>query len=172
MVVKAELENLGFNKALVELGEVKIKEVISAEQLKQLDKALRKSGFELIDEQKGLLIGKIKETIVEVVHYSDEQVRRNFPDYLSRKLNQNYASLESLFFEVKNTTIENFFIAHKIERVKELLVYYNLNLSEIAYQLNYSSVAQLSGQFKELTGFPPSHFQKLYKTRHSKQMNV
>ncbi len=172
MVVRSELEKLGLNKPFIELGEVKIKEEISSEQLEQLNTALKKSGFELLDEQKGKLIAKIKKVIVEMVHYSDKQLKTNLSEYLSKKLNYDYTYLSTLFFEVENITLEKYFIKHTIERAKELLVYYKLNLTEIAYQLNYKSVAKLSSQFKEVTGFSPSHFQIIKNIRLITQENV
>ena len=164
MIVRSELENLGIYKAMISLGEAKIKEEISAGQRKKLSIALNKSGFELLDEQKSILIEKIKNCIVELVHYSDEQLK-NFPAYLSKKLNHDYALLDSLFLEVQNITIELFLLKQKIERVKELLVYNKLNLSEIAYQLNFKSASQMSVQFKNVTGFSPSHFQQIKNLR-------
>ena len=172
MVVKSELKNLGMNKALVELGEVKTNEYISSRQRQQLNTALQKSGFQLLDEQKSILIEKIKKIIIETVHYSEEQLKINLPDYLSKMLHYDYAFLDSIFLEVKNITIERFFIQHKIERVKELLVYYRLPFIEIAYQMNYPNVAQLSAQFKEITGFSLSGFQKIRNKREAVHENV
>lgn len=172
MVVKSELEKLGLFKTIISLGEVTITELISPLQLEQFNTALKKSGFELMEEQKGILIGKIKNIIIEFVHYSDEQMKKNFPEYLSKRLSHDYAYLASLFLEVHSSTIENFFIIHKIERVKELLVYYKLSLTEIAYQLNYNNITQLSKQFKEITGFSPSRFQKINYIRQTTQENV
>ena len=165
MVVKSELEKLGLHYISVELGEVKILENISPEQLSQFDEGLKKSGLELMDDKKSMLIEKIKNCIVELVHYSDEQIKVNLSDYLSEKLNFDYTYLANLFSEVQGTTIEKFFIAHKIEKAKELLVYDELNLTEIADKLHYSSVAHLSNQFKKITGLTPSHFKKLKHKR-------
>lgn len=165
MVVKSELEKLGLHYTTVELGEVNIKENISAEQLKALDKALKKSGLELMDDRKSMLIEKIKNIVVELIHYSDEPLKLNFSNYLASKLNHDYTYLSNLFSEVQGTTIEHFIIAHKIEKVKELLVYDELNLTEIAYLLHYSSVAHLSMQFKKVTGLTPSHFKQLKNKR-------
>ena len=168
MVVKSELEKLGLHYIRVELGEAEIMEDISPEQLKLLDVALRKTGLELMDDKKSVLVEKIKTIIIELVHYSDEQIKINLSDYLSEKLNHNYTYLSNLFSEVKGTTIEQFYLTHKIERVKELLVYDELNLTEIAYKLHYSSVAHLSNQFKKMTGLTPSHFKNLkYKKRNT-----
>jgi len=165
MVVKAELEKLGLHYIVVELGEAEIMESISAEQHDQFKEALLKSGLELLDDKKSVLIQKIKNVIVELIHYSEEPLAINFSDHLSQKLNHNYTYLANLFSEVQGTTIEKFIIAHKIERVKELLVYNELNLTEIAYLMHYSSVAHLSAQFKKVTGLTPSHFKQLREKR-------
>jgi AraC-like DNA-binding protein len=167
MVVKSELEKLGLNYTNVELGEAEIIEGVSAGQLADLNMALKKSGLELMDDKKSILIEKIKNVIVELVHYSDsvEPLQINFSNYLAGKLNYDYTYLSNLFSEVQGTTIEHFIIVHKIERVKELLVYGELNLSEIAYKLHYSSVQHLSRQFKKITGLTPSHFKQLRNKR-------
>ena len=165
MVVKAELEKLGLHYIVVELGEAEIMEDISVEQHDQFKVALLKSGLELLDDKKSVLIQKIKNVIVELIHYSEEPLAINFSDHLSQKLNHNYTYLANLFSEVQGITIEKFIIAHKIERVKELLVYNELNLTEIAYLMHYSSVAHLSAQFKKVTGLTPSHFKQLRNKR-------
>lgn len=165
MVVKEELKKLGLHYTSVELGEAEIMEDISPEQHDQFKVALLKSGLELMDDKKSILIQKIKNVIVELIHYSDEPLTVNFSDYLSDKLNHNYTYLANLFSEVQGTTIEKFIIAHKIERVKELLVYNELNLTEIAYLMHYSSVAHLSAQFKKVTGLTPTHFKQLRNKR-------
>jgi len=166
MVVKSELEKLGLHHIRVELGETEIMEDISPAVMKQLDMDLKKSGLELMDDKKSILVERIKAIIIELVHYSDEQIKINLSDHLSEKLNHNYSYLSNLFSEVKGTTIEQFYLTHKIEKVKELLVYDELNLTEIAYKLHYSSVAHLSNQFKKMTGLTPSHFKNLkYKRR-------
>ena len=166
MVVKSELEKIGLNYISVELGEAEIKETISPEQLKQFSESLKKSGLELMDDKKSILVEKIKNIIIELVHYTDEQIKVNLSDFLSEKLNYDYTYLANLFSEVKGTTIEKFYLLHKIERVKELIVYNELNFTEIASKMNYSSVAHLSNQFKKITGLTPSHFKKLkYKRR-------
>ena len=161
MLVKAELEKLGLHYSIVELGEAEITDRATSEQINQLDTDLRKAGLELMDDKKSMLIEKIKNIIIELVHYSDEPLNENFSDYISKKLNYDYKYLSNLFTEVQGTTIEKFIINHKIERVKELLVYDELNLTEIAYKLHYSSVAHLSNQFKRITGLTPSHFKKI-----------
>lgn len=167
MVVKEELTKLKIPFSSVELGEVEVMENISAEQHEQIKAALLKSGLELMDDKKSILIQKIKNVIIELVHYSDEPLTVNFSEYLSQKLNYDYTYLANLFSEVQGTTIEKFLIAHKIERVKELLVYNELNLTEISYRMHYSSVAHLSAQFKKVTGLTPSHFKQLKNKRRS-----
>ncbi|MBN8781820.1 MAG: AraC family transcriptional regulator [Terrimonas ferruginea] len=167
MVVKAELEQLGLHYTSVALGEADIIENISPEQLDQFKRALLKSGLELMDNKKSVLIQKIKTVIVELVHYSEEPLTIKFSEYLSSKLNHDYTYLANLFSEVQGTTIEKFFIAHKIERVKELLVYNELTLTEIAFKMHYSSVAHLSSQFKKVTGLTPTHFRQLKDKRRS-----
>lgn len=165
MIVKSELETLGLHYVKVDLGEAEIMEEISAKQLTALNLALKKSGLELMDDKKSILIEKIKNVIVELVHYSEEPLNTNFSNYLASKLNYDYTYLSNLFSEVQGITIEHFMISHKIERVKELLVYDELTLSEIAYKLHYSSVAHLSKQFKKVTGLTPSHFKQLRNKR-------
>jgi AraC-like DNA-binding protein len=165
--VKEELTMLGYHCITVELGEAEVIENISVEQHEQIRTALLKSGLELMDDKKSILIQKIKNVIIELVHYSEEPLAINFSEYLSQKLNYDYTYLANLFSEVQGTTIEKFLIAHKIERVKELLVYNELNLTEIAYRMHYSSVAHLSAQFKRVTGLTPSHFKQLKNKRRS-----
>lgn len=172
MVVKDELTRLGLHYTTVELGEADIVEKISAEQHEQIKGALLKSGLELMDDKKSVLIQQIKNVIIELVHYSEEPLTVNFSDYLSHKLNHNYTYLANLFSEVQGTTIEKFMITHKIERVKELLVYDELNLTEIAYLMHYSSVAHLSTQFKKVTGLTPSYFKHLRKKRREMLENL
>lgn len=167
MVVKAELEKLGLHYVRVDLGEVEVLENMSAEQQAQFKVALLKSGLELMDDKKSVLIQQIKNIIIELVHYSDEPLTINFSEFLAQKLGYNYTYLANLFSEVQGTTIEKFLIAHKIEKVKELLVYDELNLTEIAYRLHYSSVSHLSTQFKKITGLTASHFKQLKDKRRS-----
>ena len=172
MSVKSELKKLGLHFIVVELGEADIMEDISAEQLDHLNAGLKNNGLELIDDNRSILVEKIKTIIIELVHYTDEQNKLNLSDYLSTKLNHNYTYLANLFSEVKGTTIEQFHLAHKIERVKELLVYDELNLTEIANKLHYSSVAHLSNQFKKMTGLTPTHFKNLKNKRRGPLANV
>ena len=168
MIVKAELESLGLHHGIVDLGEVEVIENMTNLQLDQLKTALLRSGLELMDDKKAILIEKIRNVIVELVHYTDERPKTNFSDYLSMKLNYDYTYLANLFSEVTGITIEHYLIAHKIERVKELLLYDEINLTQISYLMNYSSVAHLSSQFKKVTGLTPTFFKKLkYKKRNT-----
>ena len=171
MVVKDELAKLGLHYTTVELGEVEVLENISAEQHDQFKVALLKSGLELMDDKKSVF-QKIKNVIVELAHYSEEPLKIKFSEFLSQKLNHDYTYLANLFSEVQGTTIEKFLIAHKIERVKELLVYDELNLTEIAYLMHYSSVSHLSTQFKKVTGLTPSHFKELRNKRRNMLENL
>jgi len=172
MVVKSELDKLGLHYGVVDLGEVHIDEQISDEQRDQLKQSLLTSGLELMDDKKAILVERIKNVIIEMIHYEDELPKTNFSDYLSEKLNYNYTYLANLFSETKGITIEHFMILHKIERVKELILYDELNLSEIAWKLHYSSVAHLSHQFKKITGLTPSYFKTLREKRHETLENV
>jgi len=161
MLVKTELDKLGLHYISVSLGEVDVMENITAAQRATLKTALLKSGLELLDDKKSILIEKIKGVIIEMIHYSDELPKTNFSDYLSEKLQYDYTYLANLFSETEATTIEHFIIIHKIERVKELIIYDELNLTEIAWKMHYSSVAHLSHQFKKITGLTPSFFKSL-----------
>ncbi|MFA5647954.1 MAG: AraC family transcriptional regulator [Bacteroidales bacterium] len=161
MVVKAELEKLGLEYGYVKIGEAEIIGEAQPEQLAQLKVELKEAGLFLMDNKKSVLIEKIKNVIIELVHYTDEQIKVNLLDFLSEELNYSYTYLSNLFSEVMGTTIENFYLAHKIEKVKELIVYDELTLTEITYIMHYSSVAHLSNQFKKITGLTPSHFKKL-----------
>ena len=167
MAVKEELKKLGLHFIVVDLGEVEIMETISIEQREKLKLSLIDSGLELMDDKRAVLIEKIKNTIIEMIHHSDEMIKTNFSDYLSEKLNHDYTYLANLFSEVQGTTIEHFIINHKIERIKELIIYDELNITEIAWKMNYSSVAHLSNQFKKVTGLSPSHFKQLKDKRRS-----
>ncbi|WP_044404143.1 AraC family transcriptional regulator [Lacinutrix sp. Hel_I_90] len=167
IAVKEALTRLGLHFIIVDLGEVEIMENISEEQRNEIKMALLKSGFELMDDKRAVLIEKIKNAIIEMVHHSDEVIKINFSNYLSEKLNHDYTYMSNLFSEVQGTTIEQFIIAHKIERIKELIIYGELSITEIAWKMNYSSVAHLSNQFKKVTGLSPSHFKKLKNKRRS-----
>ena len=167
MAVKEELKKLGLHFIVVELGEVEIMEKISATQRVLLQTGLINSGLELMDDRRSVLIERIKNVIIDMVHHSEEEIKINFSHYLSEKLNHDYTYLANLFSEVQGTTIEQFIIAHKIERIKELIIYGELNITEIAWKMNYSSVAHLSNQFKKMTGLTPSHFKQLKDKRRS-----
>jgi AraC-like DNA-binding protein len=167
MVVKSELEKLGLHHTRVELGEVEVMENLSDEQRNRLNRGLKMAGLELMEDKRSMLVERIKVHIIELLDNQDEQIKTNLSDYLSEKLNHNYTYLANLFSEVKGTTIEQFYLNHKIEKVKELLVYDELNLTEIADKLHYSSVSHLSNQFKKMTGLTPSHFKNLRQKRHS-----
>ena len=163
LLVKAELEKLGLLYHSIELGEVILQKHISNDQKKDLTKALHKSGLEIMDDKNTKLVEKIKNIIVEIVHYADELPDIKYSVFLSEKLHKDYHLLSELFSKTKGITIEHYIILHKIERAKELIMYDELNLSEIAYKLNYSSVAHLSNQFKKITGLTPSFFKSIQK---------
>jgi AraC-like DNA-binding protein len=165
MMVKEELRKLGLNFVIIELGMVEILEDITEEQRTELSANLLKSGLELLNDKRAILIDRIKNVIIEMIHYADELPTVNYSDYISQKLNHDYTYLSNMFSEVKGITIQQFIIIHKIERVKELLLYNELNLTEISYKLNYSSVAHLSNQFKKITGLSPTYFKNLKQKR-------
>lgn len=172
MLVKAELEKMGLHFITVELGDVSIQENISDLQREELKIALLKSGLELMDDKKAILIEKIKNVIIEMIHYSDEVPKINFSDFLSEKLKYDYTYLANHFSESTGVTIEQFIIIHKIERAKELIIYDELNLTEIAFKLHYSSVGHLSNQFKKVTGLTPTFFKGLKKKKRAVLENV
>jgi YesN/AraC family two-component response regulator len=161
MVVRDAFKELGLHYVTVNLGEVDVLEEMSDAQREKLKVILLRSKLELMDDKKAILIERIKNVIVEMVHYEDELPKVNFSVYLSDKLGKNYTYLANIFSESQGTTIEHFMIMHKIEKVKELIVYNELNLTEIAYKLHYSSVSHLSHQFKKVTGLTPSFFKQL-----------
>jgi AraC-like DNA-binding protein len=161
MVVKTEFEKLGLQTISVELGEVELQDTLTESQKDILLKNLLALGFDIIDDKKSKTIEKIKNLIVDLVHHKNNDLKINLSDYLVENLNQDYSTLSNLFSEVENTTIEKYFISQKIEKVKELLIYNELSLSEIADMLNYSNVAHLSNQFKKITGFTPTYFKQL-----------
>lgn len=171
-MVKEELKKLGLNYVIVDLGMVEILEDITEKQYEELKHNLLKSGLELLDDKKSILIEKIKNVITEMIHHSDELPKENYSDYISEKLDYNYTYLANTFSEVKGITIQQFIILHKIERVKELLLYDELNLTEISYKLNYSSVAHLSNQFKKVTGLSPSFYKQLKQKRKGNLENL
>jgi len=163
--VELELTKLGLQFTSVELGEADVVDEVSSSQLAALKMALQATGLELMDDKKSILVERIKTIIIELVYHTDLQIKVNLSDYLSDKLDHPYAYLSKLFSEVKGTTIEQYYLTQKIEKVKELLVYDELNLTEIAYRLHYSSVAHLSNQFKKMTGLTPSYFKTLKQKR-------
>ncbi|MBP9725033.1 MAG: helix-turn-helix transcriptional regulator [Bacteroidia bacterium] len=172
MMVKEELKKLGLHYVVVELGMVEILEDITPEQHDQLKTNLLKSGLELLDDKKSILIEKVKNVITEMVHYNDELPKVNYSEYISHVLQYDYTYLSNVFSEVKGITIQQFIIINKIERVKELLLYDELSLTEIAYKLHYSSVGHLSNQFKKITGLSPTYFKVLGKRRKKNLENV
>lgn len=157
---------------LIDLGVVELKEDISAEQREQLKTNLSKSGLELLDDKKSILMERIKNVIIEMIHYSEELPKVNYSDYISEKLGYDYTYLSNIFSEAKGITIQQYIINNKIERVKELLLYDELNLTEISYRLHYSSVAHLSNQFRKITGISPSYFRKLKLKRKGNLENL
>jgi len=172
MVVKEELKKLGLHLVIINLGMVEILEDITVEQHDLLQIALHNAGLELLDDKKTILIEKIKNIIIEMIHYSEESLKVNYSEFISEKLNYDYTYLSNIFSEVKGITIQQFIILHKIERVKELLIYDEMNLTEISYKLHYSSVAHLSNQFKKVTGLSPSFFKLLKEKRRDKLENL
>jgi AraC-like DNA-binding protein len=172
MLVKDELIKLGLHYVVVDLGTVEILEEITQQQHDLLKKNLLRSGLELLDDKKSILIEKVKAVIVEMIHYAEELPVTNYSDYISEKLGYDYTYLSNTFSEVKGINIQQFIILHKIEKVKELLLYEELNLTEIAYRLGYSSVSHLSNQFKKITGLTPSYFKKLKMKRDENLENV
>ncbi len=161
LVVQSELDKLGIDVKNIKLGEVTLARELTTEEKGKLEKTLVPLGFQVIDDRKSRIIEKIKNVIIDLVHHQDNGTKSNLSDILSDKLNHDYNYLSNLFSEVEGTTIEKYFIAQKVEKVKELLVYDELSLSEIALRLNYSSVAYLSNQFKKVTGLTPSHFKQI-----------
>lgn len=172
MVVKEELKNLGLHYVSVDLGVAEIMEDLTQDQQKQLKNNLLKSGLELLDDKKSVLIEKIKNVIIEMIHYTDELPKINYSEYISEKLNLDYTYLANIFSEVKGITIQHFIIINKIEKVKEMLLYEELDLTEISYRLNYSSVAHLSSQFKKITGLSPTYYRQLKQKRESILKNL
>ena len=165
MMVAKELENMGFNPVLVELGYAETKERLNELQLAELKTNLMRSGLELLDDKRSILIERIKHVIIEMVHHSAEFPKINYSVYLSKQLGYDYTYLSNMFSEVKGITLQQFIINHKIERVKELLLYDELTLTEISARLQYSSVGHLSNQFKKITGLSPSYFKRIKQQR-------
>jgi len=165
MVVKDAFKKLGIHYISVNLGEINTQEDVTDKQREKLKAILLKSGLELMDDKKAILIERIKNVVVEMVHYADDLPKTNFSDFLSAELKYDYNYLSNIFSETQGVTIEHFIILHKIEKVKELIIYNELNLSEIAWKLRYSSAAHLSSQFKKITGLTPSYFRSLKKKK-------
>lgn len=172
LIVKEALAKLGLRYVLLDLGVVEIMEDITPEQHELLKRDLKRSGLELLDDKKSILIEKIKNVIVEMIHYSEELPKMSYSDYISEKLGYDYTYLANTFSEVKGITIQQFIIIHKIEKVKELLLYDELSLTEISYKLHYSSVAHLSNQFKKVTGLSPSFYKRVKQKRNSNLENM
>ena len=158
MVVKETLKELGLHFIVVDLGEIEIMEDIDSQQRAELKMTLFESGLELLDDKKAILIEKVKNVVIDMIHYAEDLPKINYSDYIAEKLNHDYTYLSNIFSEVKGITIQQFIIVHKVERIKELIIYNELNMTEIAFKMNYSSVAHLSNQFKKITGLTPSHF--------------
>lgn len=161
MAVKEVLKKLDLHFILLSLGEVEVMEDLTSEKRELLKTALLNAGFELMDDKRSVLIERIKNVIIEMIHHSEEIIKIKFSDYLSEKLDHDYTYMANMFSEIQGTTIEQFIISHKVERIKELIVYDELNITEISWKMNYSSVAHLSNQFKKVTGLSPSHFKQL-----------
>ena len=172
MMVEEELKKIGLKYVVVDLGMAEVLEGITKELREKLKNNLLKSGLELLDDKKSILIEKIKNVITEMIHHSEELPKENYSDYISRQLGYDYTYLSNTFSEVKGITLQQFIIMHKIERVKELLLYDELNLTEISYKLNYSSVAHLSNQFKKITGLSPSFYKQLKQKRKGNLENL
>lgn len=172
MVVKEELKKLNLDYLNIDLGMVEILGDITPKKFEKLRENLATSGLELLDDKRAILIERIKNVIVEMVHYTDEFPKMNYSEYISEKLHHDYTYLSNIFSEVKGITIQHYIIMHKIERVKELLLYDELNLTEIAFMLNYSSVAHLSSQFKKITGLSPSFFKQMKYKRNQNLENI
>jgi YesN/AraC family two-component response regulator len=165
MVVKDALKAMGLHFVIVDLGEVDVMENITTAQREQLRTTLQEAGLELMEDKRAILLEKIKLAIIDIVHHREEDMKINFSHYLSEKLDYDYTHLANIFSEASGTTIEQYMIAQKIERIKELITYDELNITEIAWKMNYSSVAHLSNQFKKVTGLTPSHFRKIKENK-------
>ena len=170
LVVNNIFESMGYPPSLIILGEVETSEPLSVDEIVNLRESLNSFGFELIDDSKSLIIEKIKTIVIEMVHHSEDKIKVNFSSLIETKLNKDYTYLSNLFSDVTGITIEKYVINQKIEKVKELLVYDELTLSEISYQLGYSSVSHLSAQFKKITGLTPGHF-KMIKEKKRKPLD-
>ena len=169
MVVKSELEKLGLQWESVDLGEAVVKDPVSVEQLRELNQGLLRSGLEIMDDKKSQLIEKIKTIVIEQIHYAEEPLDVNFSDFLVSKLNYDYTYLSNLFTLTQGITLEHYIINHKIEKVKEMLIYDELTISQIAFKMNYSSAAHLSKQFKKVTGLTATEFKKIQNRKFKDQ---
>lgn len=172
MVVRNELEKSGYHPLNIGLGEVELQDALTESEKQNLNNHLQTFGFEIIDDKKSRIITQIKSLIIELVHHNNNELNTNLSGYLCSRLHHDYSYLSTLFSEVEGTTIEKYFIAQKIEKVKELLVYDELTLSEISYELNYSSVGHLSNQFKKVTGLTPSYFKSIKNKKRKPLDNV
>ncbi len=165
MVVENEFQKLGYTPVKVQLGEVEVGAELTVEEITDIDEHLKKFGFEIIDDAKSRMIEKIKNLIIQLIHHSNEEIKENYSTYIESHLNKDYNYLSNLFSDIEGTTIEKYIINQKIEKVKELLVYDELTLSEIAYKLGYSNVAHLSAQFRKVTGLTPTHFKQIKENK-------
>jgi len=165
MVVENEFVKMGYNPVKVQLGEVEVRGGLTVEEIAKIDAHLKKFGFEIIDDAKSRIIEKIKNLIIQLIHHSNEEIKENYSTYIESHLNKDYNYLSNLFSDIEGTTIEKYIINQKIEKVKELLVYDELTLSEIAYKLGYSNVAHLSTQFRKVTGLTPTHFKQIKENK-------
>lgn len=172
ILVRETLNELGLNYFSVDLGEIKVLESISEQQLEQLKRELLKSGLELMDDKRAIVIEKIKNVIIDMVHHTDELPKVKFSVFLSQELDYDYTYLANLFSQTEGITIQQFILHHKIERIKELIIYNELSLSEISHMLNYSSAAALSNQFKKVTGLTPSFYKQLKEKRKQNLENI
>lgn len=172
LVVKEALEELGLSPVKIDLGEIETKEDVTDDEKKKLNSKIKKVGLELLEKKQGVLIEKIRKVIIDYVYKSDEKPNIKFSVLLSEELNHSYTYLANFFSEVEATTIEQYMIGLKIERIKELIILEEHTLSEIAYKLHYSSVAHLSTQFKKITGLTPSHFKSLKEKRRITIQNI
>lgn len=161
MIVEIELARLGFHCRSIVIGKVDVIEVLSSEDLLRIKTALLRCDLDIVDNKKRFLVEKIKSTVIEMIYYSDMQVKLNFSAYLSSRLNKDYTYLANVFSEVESATIEHFIIMHRIQAAKDLIANSELNLTQISWKLNYSSVAHLSTQFKKITGITPSQFKNI-----------
>lgn len=169
LIVQQQLDRIGIQYLSIDLGMVETENTIPRDQIEELRKSLQLVGLEILEDKKSILINKIKNGIIEMIHYNKDELKVNYSDFISKKVGYDYTYLSNIFSEVEGLTIQQFIIIHKIEMVKELLLYGELSLTEISYLLNYCSVSHLSTQFKKVTGFTPSFFTQLKKKRNGNQ---